>query len=295
MHAWHGGNSVSIANSSDEEEDYAALQGDIPDAEPESGEGEGDADSDSVDSFSDEEVENDDDSDEGQENGADGVMSLTEARRKTQFGPARDTTPFLRLNLGSLQGIAWHEFVVYDMMHAAALIIKDTVLGTLFGSRWTESVAHVEGGNLFPRRFSDAQMQRGPGCLCEEGKQVFESALISIGSALGGDAARLNRLCDASKSSKSHTLFLLAGPIGLYALACVKPYLSNDVCRTLMTLLQAMHLLWSKELHMASLPTLQALVYEAVCAVELYLPVSERDIKLHVLTEMTASIKNWGR
>jgi len=45
---------------------------------------------------------------------------------------------------------------------------------------------------------------------------------------------------------------------------------------------------------MASLPTVQAFVYEAVCAVELYLPVSERDIKLHVLTEMAASIHNWG-
>jgi len=222
------------------------------------------------------------------------VVSLQQARDHIRaYGATEGTTPFLLLNIGGRKGVQWHEFVVYDIMHAGAGVIKDTFLGTLYGTRWSEKVANAER-NMASRRFTDAQLVKGPACLTEAAKQLFENALSTIGRALGGDAARLVRLCDPSKSSKSHTEFLLAGPIGLYALACVRRHLPDTVYQTLVRLLQAIHLLNAKEIHVASLPTLKAFVYEAVCAVELYLPVSERDIKLHELTEMVTSIECWG-
>jgi len=149
-------------------------------------------------------------------------------------------------------------------------------------------------GSGFVGRFSEIETDGGPGCLPQEGLDELEAALRRL-AELGGDFARLERVLDASKKFKSHTLFLLAGPCGLYALACVRRYLPfKAVYETLVRLLQACHLLWSKEVHVHSIPTLRAFVYEAVCAVELFLPVSERDIKLHELTELASQIELWG-
>jgi hypothetical protein len=191
---------------------------------------------------------------------------------------------------------AWHEFVQYDIMHVGAGLVKDTFLGTLQGSRWGEKVVEIEGTGAenAGKRFSAAQMVDGPGYLPPAAWVEFEDALKRVAVGLGGDFARLERVLDVSKKPKSHTLFLLAGPAGLYALAHVRRSLTPEVYDTLVHLLQAIHLLWSKEIHIHALPTLQAFVYEAVCAVELFLPVSERDIKLHELTEMAIQIRAWG-
>lgn len=87
---------------------------------------------------------------------------------------------------------------------------------------------------------------------------------------------------------------LYAGPIGLYALACVRAFMPATIWSALMRLLQVIGLLWAKEVHQASCDHLYAHALEAVCAVELHLPLSERDIKLHEVVMIALSIKNLG-
>ena len=174
---------------------------------------------------------------------------------------------------------------VYDAMHTIGGVVADTGLGTLLGSRYSERVKEHEGrlGRL-PAVFH--------GRLNGDGVKELRAALKRVSCVPG--AGRLLRLVDASKSAKTHSKFLLAGPIGLYVLSCVRRFLPEAIFVTLRLLFQACGLLWAKELHEASLPTLQALVIEAVCMVERHLPISERDIKLHILTQLVRSIKNYG-
>ncbi len=80
----------------------------------------------------------------------------------------------------------------------------------------------------------------------------------------------------------------------MYALSCVKHCLPPDIFWTLVAFLQVVGLLWCKVLYADSLPTLRALVAECVCRIEKYLPITERDIKLHLLADMVDSIENWG-
>jgi hypothetical protein len=87
---------------------------------------------------------------------------------------------------------------------------------------------------------------------------------------------------------------LRVGPIGLYALSCVKSELPPKIFETLQLLLQACSLLWVKVLPKRAVGSLQAIVLKAVCMVELHLPVSERDIKLHELFELAHSVAFLG-
>ncbi|KAF5827322.1 hypothetical protein DUNSADRAFT_859 [Dunaliella salina] len=136
----------------------------------------------------------------------------------------------------------------------------------------------------------------GPGQLSDNLMKAFFAALRSIGAGLKGDGgtSRLQRVRDVAKKLKSHTKLLLAGPIGLYALACVRAGLPPNIYATLQLLLQVCGLLWCKVLPKCAIRTLQALVLKAVCMVELHLPVSERDIKLHMLFELSHSISLLG-
>jgi len=74
----------------------------------------------------------------------------------------------------------------------------------------------------------------------------------------------------------------------------VKSELPAVIYETLQLLLQVCGLLWCKVLPKRAIPTLIALVLKAVCMVELHLPVSERDIKLHGLFELALSIPILG-
>lgn len=99
------------------------------------------------------------------------------------------------------------------------------------------------------------------------------------------------------KSPHALTTFVMlpvAGPIGLYALAVVKSDLPEPIYETLQLMLQVCGLLRCKVLPKRSVPTLIALVLKAVCMVELHLPVSERDFKLHMLFELALSIPHLG-
>ena len=68
-----------------------------------------------------------------------------------------------------------------------------------------------------------------------------------------------------------------------------------DICSALMRLLQVIGLLWTKEVHQASCNFLYAQAVEAACALELHLPVSERDIKLHELVMIASCIQRLGK
>lgn len=172
-----------------------------------------------------------------------------------------------------------------DGMHTIGGVVSDIGLGTLLGSRYTDKVQEYE-----------ERLGRSPGVfggkLNQDGLWVLRAALKRASCVPG--AGRLLRLVDASKSTKTHTKFLLAGPIGLYLLSCLHEFLPPMIFETLRMLFQACGLLWAKELHVESLPTLQALVIEAVCMVERHLPLCERDIKLHLLTQLVHTIEKYG-
>lgn len=203
-------------------------------------------------------------------------------------GDTDGVSELMRLDVGDEHSSKWWEFIVYDIMHVAAGLLRDTFLGILTGSRWSPA---VQGFEESIGRFAQ---EMAPGSLPPGALDEFLRALNVVANGLRGDALHLRRLLDPSKKAKAHTLFLLAGPIGLYALSCVQRFLSPEVYDALSSLLQAIHLLWCKEQHTESIPTLEAFVYEAVCKVECFLPVSERSIKLHELTQMASSIKSWG-
>ena len=74
----------------------------------------------------------------------------------------------------------------------------------------------------------------------------------------------------------------------------MKSNLPSDIFWALVSLLQVVGLLWCKVVYKDSIPMLQALVVECVCRIEKDLPISERDIKLHLLVEAIDSIANWG-
>jgi hypothetical protein len=74
----------------------------------------------------------------------------------------------------------------------------------------------------------------------------------------------------------------------------VKGFLDPRVYDAIGSLLRACHMLWQKEMHRGSIPVLRALVAEAVCKVEAYLPFTERDIKLHLLLMLVDNIALWG-
>lgn len=82
----------------------------------------------------------------------------------------------------------------------------------------------------------------------------------------------------------------------MFALESVKPAFHSlpGMYLALQSLLQICGLLWSKVVPQAALPRLKALLVQAVCLIECFLPVSEMDIKLHELSQMADSIENLG-
>ena len=63
---------------------------------------------------------------------------------------------------------------------------------------------------------------------------------------------------------------------------------------TYMRVFQACGELWQKEVNGSDIPDLVLRVIEAICLVELHLPASEADIKLHNLVHLAFSIGDWG-
>lgn len=134
-------------------------------------------------------------------------VSLVDAQEqlKRWGGAAPGSSPFFSLNIGGDRGVHFHEFINYDIMHAGSKVLDDVVLGTLLGTRWSDKVREIEKEQQAGPRFSEEELQRGPGRLPPNGLDRFQNALFTTGSLLGGDAARLKWLLDPSKKRKAHT------------------------------------------------------------------------------------------
>lgn len=112
-----------------------------------------------------------------------------------------------------------------------------------------------------------------------------------------GGGARLRRLLDQrfgrSKKVKTHTYFMLAGPIGMQLFnACDD--LNKDVSRACKSVLYVCSLLYEKQHRVQDLSKLEALVVEAITLVEQRLSCTELDIKLHNLIHLVQHIKDQG-
>ena len=65
---------------------------------------------------------------------------------------------------------------------------------------------------------------------------------------------------------------------------------------TYMRMFQVCGDLWAKQVTIADLPALQFRVIEAICLMELHLPASEADIKLHDLLHLAFDVlPNYGK
>ncbi|PNG99463.1 hypothetical protein TSOC_014757, partial [Tetrabaena socialis] len=109
--------------------------------------------------------------------------------------------------------------------------------------------------------------------------------------------SRLERLTGAGKAAKTHTYFLLAGPIGSYLIASSK---LDDKCaeNAYLKLVQACGDLWQKEIHTGNdtkadeVAALRTRVVQAICLAEKHLSVNELDVKLHNLLHLVDNIYN---
>lgn len=85
-----------------------------------------------------------------------------------------------------------------------------------------------------------------PACAGPTQLEAFRKALADAAKAspLTSHASRLSRLTGAGKTHKTHTMFLLAGPIGYYAVAAAG--LEPQIGAVCMDILQACGDLWDK-------------------------------------------------
>ncbi|EFJ40395.1 hypothetical protein VOLCADRAFT_99812 [Volvox carteri f. nagariensis] len=91
---------------------------------------------------------------------------------------------------------------------------------------------------------------------------------------------------------KTHTMFLLAGPIGYYAIAAAR--LPATLEGVYLDLLQACGDLWDKAITREELSGLRERVASAICGVERHLSAVELDIKLHNLLHLVDGIEMFG-
>ncbi|EFJ39138.1 hypothetical protein VOLCADRAFT_101317 [Volvox carteri f. nagariensis] len=173
-------------------------------------------------------------------------------------------------------------------MHTLGGVIKEVVVKGVQGlriakasTRLRQAVADYnqnKGPN--PGRADGAQLARIRAAL-QEVVRVTPAALTS----------RLQRLTGAGKAAKTHTYFLLAGPIGLYVITSAR--FPEPVQEAYLRLLQACGDLWQKVLEGGEVDALEQRVVEAVCLVELRLSVNEMDIKLHNLLHLVLLARHW--
>jgi hypothetical protein len=178
-------------------------------------------------------------------------------------------------------------------MHVIGGVIKDTVLGTLNGSRH-DSAASVAAEMATGRRKATIINPDKR----KAAHAAFSAACELLSTNLPSGIVQSSRLMDvarhASKKIKTHTSFALAGPLGLYALECAASNLPSTIHHTLARLLQACAMLWCKVVYREGLHVLQALVAEAVNMVEAFLPACELDIKIHELMHLPELVRDWG-
>jgi hypothetical protein len=217
-----------------------------------------------------------------------------------QYVPWTDRSPLIMRLPGASWGFAMH----YDAMHCKARIVLVIVLGTLRGERWeanvraTEDVLH--SGPY--KRFQTGDHDAAPGKLSDSAIQRMVHCLRGIVDELPASTGLrcLVDLFSPGQASKCHALLAFASPVGAYAIWTVRQDISSNgqsdkIFTVLVRVLAVINILWAKEHHVASLPTLYQLVAEVVCMVERHLPCSCRDINLHELVEMVPCIHDLGK
>lgn len=185
--------------------------------------------------------------------------------------------------------VAWGYLIHYDSMHTFGAIIKDVCVKSLLGLRFTENVQAAEQKL---GRYTSAPLLLPP-----EGVQEFTRRLSVQASQLPSatGAGRLRTVVSRAHTTKTHTYCLLASPLGFNALFSVMPYVHEPMALlAVIRLMQTIHIMSSKELDHRSYPFLFRMLVEAISMVELYLPVTERDFKLHMMMELFHKIVCWG-
>lgn len=108
-----------------------------------------------------------------------------------------------------------------EPMHTIGGVMKDMVK-CLQSLRYTPDgeVAHYERQ---VNKRTDAYMNDKPWQLnAADLQSVKQGAIIASRLRVGRGGKRLTRVFDASKKSRTHTYFLLAGPIGIFILLHAK-------------------------------------------------------------------------
>eukprot|EP00882_Tetradesmus_deserticola_P025026 GHRQ01027434.1.p1 GENE.GHRQ01027434.1~~GHRQ01027434.1.p1 ORF type:complete len:141 (+),score=19.49 GHRQ01027434.1:119-541(+) len=93
-------------------------------------------------------------------------------------------------------------------------------------------------------------------------------------------------------NASAHHFFMCCGPLGKFMLLGHVP--DHGVEETAFLVLDAASALWQWEYNVADVPALQTQVAKAMTMMELHLPCSEMDVKLHEWHHLAAGISATG-
>ena len=146
-----------------------------------------------------------------------GVMGVSGAGQSVECGIPDDMEVVAedRCQLLQLPYFQWH-WVVFDPMHTIGGVILDVVWHTLHEPRWSEKVQACE-------RWLGRWVEGPPAQLDAHEIGILHGALQDMAESFPGRGGlgRLWTLLSPGESLKTHALFLLGGPVGLYALGKV--------------------------------------------------------------------------
>jgi hypothetical protein len=185
------------------------------------------------------------------------------------------------------------DMLTYDQMHTVCGVAKD-LWRSLSNLRESASVIRWETCINLDTRVT--AYKKNPWPVPDwDMKQVHE-ALKLVAEQLPpreGGGNRLVSLSRISKSSKSHTYGLLAGPVGMYAFMALSD-MPVEVNEAYIEVLRVCHLLSRKSMPQSDMEDLERVVIEAVCKLEFWLPATELDIKCHNLLHLAQKINSTG-
>ena len=178
----------------------------------------------------------------------------------------------------------------YDPMHTIAGISKD-VIRLLSGDRFTGPIRKYED-YVNDRDWGGEQ----PWKLGAADKQSLGGAVSCLARAIPareGGGSRIGHLMNPAKKKRMHTWAKLASPYGTYLLACCTE-MGEQQRHAMQAILRAASFIQDKAVALDALPAMQERVVRAICLMELALPVTECDIKLHNLIHLVDRIRDLG-
>lgn len=185
------------------------------------------------------------------------------------------------------------DMLTYDQMHTVCGVAKD-LWRSLFNFRQSDSVTRWETCINLDTRVP--AYPNPPWPVSDEDMEKVQQALNLVAEQIPpreGGGRRLGSLGRLSKSSKSHTYGLLAGPVGMYAFMALSE-MPIEVNEAYIEVLRVCHLLSRKSMPQSDLEDLERIVIEAVCKLEFWLPATELDIKCHNLLHLAQKIRSTG-